>query len=114
MIHFPSGVQRGFKSSPGSNVRRELAPSGIRIIHRSRIRVTGSAIDTTRRSSPGEKEGPEYMADSPIVPSRLPDRSNHVNCVLSGSAALTFHASTPFSPFWEAENAANGMDLSLV
>src|SRR5215475_5979558 len=111
MIHFPSGVHRGFKSSPGSNVSRELAPSGSRIIHKSRILFPGLAIDTTRRSSPGEKEGPEYIADSPNVPSRLPDRSNHVNCVLSGSVALTFHANTPFS---EAENAANGMDESPV
>src|SRR5262245_48794886 len=111
MIHFPSGVQRGFRSSPESNVSREPAPSGICIIHKSRILVSGLAIDTTRRSSPGEKEGPEYIADSPIVPSRLPDRSNHVNCVLSGSAALIFHATTPFS---EAENAANGRDLSPV
>src|SRR5215475_15794261 len=95
MIHFPSGVQRGFKSSPGSNVSLEMSPSSGCIIQRSRILVLGSDIATTNRSSPGEKEGPEYIAESPTVPSRLPDRSNQVNRVLSGSLAWTFHASTP-------------------
>src|SRR5688572_27942963 len=101
MIHFPSGVQRGFKSSPESNVSLEMSPRSGCINHRSRVVYFGSAIATTRRSSPGEKDGPEYLASWPIVPSCFPVRSNHVNCVLSGSLAKTFHASTPFS---EAEN----------
>src|ERR1044072_9963941 len=80
-IHLPSGDHNGFISSARSEVSRRRSPLSRDKIQRSRVSASGSFNATTTRCSSGEKDGPEYSADSPILPCSVPLRSTQVNVV---------------------------------